>query len=80
MSILYDYLTLEGDTNWYVAPAAVVSTKYVDAVRTSNGSSSGLTGAEVVAAATATSVSNVSTESAPAKHAVVKKVSATPAK
>ncbi len=33
MAILYDYLTLVGDTNWYAAPAAVVSTKNVEAIR-----------------------------------------------
>lgn len=53
--ILYDYLTLEGDTSWYVAPVAVVSTKNVEPLRTSGaGPSVGLTGAEVVAAATST--------------------------
>ena len=33
MAILYDYLTLVGDTNWYAAPAAVVSTRNVEAIR-----------------------------------------------
>jgi hypothetical protein len=51
MSILYDYLTLVGDTNWYAAPAAVVSTKNVEAIRTSSGSSAPLTGPQVVSAA-----------------------------
>ena len=44
MAILYDYLTLVGDTNWYAAPAAVVSTKNVEAIRiNSSGGSSGST-------------------------------------
>jgi len=51
MTILYDYLTLVGDTNWYAAPAAVVSTKNVEAVRTSSGSSAQLTGPQVISAA-----------------------------
>jgi hypothetical protein len=51
MAILYDYLTLVGDTNWYAAPAAVVSTKNVEAIRTSSGSSAPLTGPQVVSAA-----------------------------
>jgi hypothetical protein len=51
---LYDYLTLVGETNWYAAPAAVISTKNVEAIRTSIGSTSGLTGPEVIAAAIGT--------------------------
>ena len=52
MAILYDYLTLEGDTNWYAAPAAVVSTKNVEAIRinSSGGSSAPLTGPQVISA------------------------------
>jgi hypothetical protein len=54
MAVLYDYLTLEGDTNWYAAPAAVVSTKNVDAIRINNGGSFGpLNGQQVIASATA---------------------------
>ena len=50
MAILYDYLTLVGDTNWYAAPAAVVSTKNVDAIRINNSGGSGgsLTGPQVI--------------------------------
>ncbi len=33
MPILYDYFTLAGDATWYVPPAAVVSTKNVEALR-----------------------------------------------
>jgi hypothetical protein len=52
MAILYDYLTLEGDTNWYAAPAAVVSTKNVEAIRinSSGGSGGPLTGPQVISA------------------------------
>jgi hypothetical protein len=49
MAVLYDYLTLEGDTNWYAAPAAVVSTKNVEAIRINNsGNSAPLTGQQVI--------------------------------
>ena len=49
MAILYDYLTLVGDTNWYAAPAAVVSTKNVDAIRiNSSGGGGALTGPQVI--------------------------------
>jgi len=52
MAILYDYLTLVGDTNWYAAPAAVVSTKNVEAIRiNSSGGSGPLTGAQVISSA-----------------------------
>jgi hypothetical protein len=34
-------MQLAGDTSWYVAPTAVVSTKYVEALRVSNGGSTG---------------------------------------
>ena len=58
MSILYDYLTLVGDTNWYAAPAAVVSTKNVEAIHTSSGSSAQLTGPQVILAAQTPPVSS----------------------
>jgi tetratricopeptide (TPR) repeat protein len=78
MHVLYDYLTLVGETNWYAAPASVVSTKYVEAVRTSGGSSTGLNGTEVVAAATSSDPASkvlVSTPDAPEKkRPVAKKV------
>ena len=48
MAILYDYLTLVGDTNWYAAPAAVVSTKNVEAIRINSGASAPLTGPQVI--------------------------------
>jgi hypothetical protein len=52
MAILYDYLTLVGDTNWYAAPAAVVSTRNVEAIRiSSSGSAAPLTGPQVISSA-----------------------------
>ena len=52
MAILYDYLTLEGETNWYAAPAAVVSTKNVEAIRiNSSGNDKPLTGPQVISSA-----------------------------
>jgi hypothetical protein len=52
MAILYDYLTLVGDTNWYAAPANVVSTKNVEAIRiNSSGNSAPLTGPQVISTA-----------------------------
>jgi len=51
MPILYDYLTLVGDTNWYAAPAAVVSTKNVEAIHINSASSAALTGPEVISSA-----------------------------
>ena len=52
MAILYDYLTLVGDTNWYAAPAAVVSTKNVEAIRINNSGTAGpLTGPQVISSA-----------------------------
>jgi hypothetical protein len=64
MAILYDYLTLVGDTNWYAAPAAVVSTKNVEAIRinTSNGGGP-LTGPQVISSVVGTS--NVTPEALP---------------
>jgi hypothetical protein len=64
MAILYDYLTLVGDTNWYAAPAAVVSTKNVDAIRiNSSGSGGALTGPQVISSVLGTS--NVTPEAQP---------------
>jgi len=88
MPILYDYLTLVGETNWYAAPAAVISTKNVEPIRTSgSGSQAALTGTEVIAAATGQV--NVATPAQPTEvqqkqpdklsaknHPPVKKVSA----
>jgi hypothetical protein len=54
MAILYDYLTLEGETNWYAAPAAVVSTKNVEAIHiNASGGSGPLTGPQVISSAIA---------------------------
>jgi len=41
MAIIYDYMQLAGDNSWYVAPTSVVSTKYVEALHTTSGGSSG---------------------------------------
>src|ERR1039458_9122796 len=52
MAILYDYLTLVGDTNWYAAPAEVVSTRNVEAIRISSaGTGAPLTGPQVISSA-----------------------------
>jgi len=55
MAILYDYLTLVGDTNWYAAPAAVVSTKNVDAIRINSTGGGALTGPQVISSAVGSS-------------------------
>jgi hypothetical protein len=52
MAILYDYLTLQGEPNWYAAPVDVVSTKNVEAIHiNSSGGSGPLTGAQVISSA-----------------------------
>ncbi len=72
MAILYDYLTLQGDTTWYMPPAAVVSTKNVDAIHTSGGGGSAqLTGPQVIS-----SVLDTTTAASPASATVA---AATPA-
>ena len=85
MPILYDYLTLVGETNWYAAPAAVISTKNVESIRTStSGPQTALTGQEVIAAATSTSAATPAAQPADFQqkqpgakgHSPVKKVSA----
>jgi hypothetical protein len=84
MEILYDYLTLEGDSTWYMPPAEVVSTRNVDAVRTSgSGGSTQLTAQQVISsvqdgpsvpsASAAPAAATASAEAGPA----VKKTSAT---
>jgi Peptidase family M48 len=82
MAILYDYLTLVGETDWYAAPAAVISTKNVEPIRTSgSGAGGALTGPEVIAAATGSTANPAS--AAPIQtaqpvtkaHPVAKKVS-----
>lgn len=87
MPILYDYLTLVGETNWYAAPAAVISTKNVEPIRIdSAGPAPAPNGLEVVAAATAGSgssgadaqskqVAQAAAKAHPAAHAAVKKTS-----
>ena len=52
MAILYDYLTLVGDTNWYAAPAEVVSTRNVEAIRINTAANGGpLNGPQVISSA-----------------------------
>src|SRR6185437_7675792 len=89
MAILYDYLTLQGDTTWYLPPAEVVSTKNVDSIRIANSGGGGtkqLTGPEVISAVLDTAAPAVNTQpvatAAPAPDgaaakAKVKKASAT---
>jgi hypothetical protein len=75
MAILYDYLTLVGDTNWYAAPAAVVSTKNVEAIRINNSGAAGpLTGPQVISSALG------STPTTAAPPVEVSQPAATPAK
>jgi hypothetical protein len=76
MAILYDYLTLVGDTNWYAAPAAVVSTKNVEAIRiNSSGAAGPLTGPQVISSA----LSSTPAATTP-QPAVVSQPTATPTK
>ncbi len=86
MPILYDYLTLVGETNWYAAPAAVISTKNVEPIRTStSGPQNALTGPEVIAIATGAAAPSTAAQPSEVKqpekavarlHPPVKKVSA----
>lgn len=86
MEILYDYLTLQGDTTWYMPPAEVVSTRNVDAVRTSgSGGNTQLTAQQVISSvldgptAPASAAPVVASSPAPASaspKAKVKKTSA----
>jgi hypothetical protein len=70
MAILYDYLTLVGDTNWYAAPAAVVSTRNVDAIRinSSGGGGGALTGPQVISSALGPSVASPEAQPAAASQ------------
>jgi hypothetical protein len=52
MYIIYDYFLLAGDKSWYVPPAGVVSTKNVDSLNVTQGSTPAASAAEVVARAT----------------------------
>jgi predicted Zn-dependent protease len=80
MYIIYDYFLLTGDKNWYMPPAAVVSTKNVDSLNVTQGGGAGpASAAEVVARATGSSDSGRATTTAePVKAAKppVKKTSA----
>lgn len=86
MPILYDYLNLVGESNWYVAPAEVISTKNVEPLRISaSGPQTALTGDEVISLATGAAASAPAAQPSPVqqkqpdktapKHAAVKKVS-----
>jgi GTP cyclohydrolase I len=82
MPILYDYLTLVGETNWYAAPAEVISTKNVEPIHTSaSGPSAPLTGQEVMAAAsgsthsTSDAAARQTAQNATKSHAALKKTS-----
>ncbi len=73
MAILYDYLTLVGETNWYAAPAAVISTKNVEPIRTSSGGSgASLSGTEVIAAAIGSPIAPAPATPAPVAQPVAK--------
>jgi uncharacterized membrane protein len=80
MYIIYDYFLLTGDKNWYMPPAAVVSTKNVDSLNVTQGGGAGpASAAEVVARATGSSDSGRAVTTAePVKAAKppVKKTSA----
>jgi predicted Zn-dependent protease len=52
MYIIYDYFLLTGDKSWYIPPAGVVSTKNVDSLNVTQGSTGPASAAEVVARAT----------------------------
>jgi hypothetical protein len=76
MAILYDYLTLVGDTNWYAAPAAVVSTRNVEAIRiNSSGNPGPLTGPQVIS-----SVLSPGTSASPQQPVEVSQPTPAPAK
>jgi len=83
MPILYDYLTLVGETNWYTPPAAVISTKNVEPLRTNtSGPQTALTGPEVIATALGTpatsaapQVAEVQQKQVPTAKSPLKKVS-----
>jgi Zn-dependent protease with chaperone function len=87
ISILYDYLTLSGDTNWYATPAIVISTRNAEALRVNTSASPvALTGPQVILAATGSTTTPGSTgvqtqtvsdtPATPAKKPAVRKVSA----
>jgi hypothetical protein len=77
MAVLYDYLTLEGDTNWYAAPAAVVSTKNVEAIRiNSSGGSAPLNGQQVISSVLTSAGSSPSAQPVVASQPVPTKTKA----
>ena len=73
MYIIYDYLLLSGDKTWYVPPAAVVSTKYVDSLFVTTVSSAPPTDAQdVVKRAVAVTGSERSTATESPEKAITK--------
>jgi hypothetical protein len=81
MEILYDYLTLEGDTTWYMPPAEVVSTRNVDAVRTSGSAENKqLTAQQVIASAQDGPTSSPAASAAPAAATASSSPAAAPGK
>jgi hypothetical protein len=80
MPILYDYLNLVGETNWYVAPAEVISTKNVEPIRMStSGPQTALTGDEVINLATGSGNTQQVAQPTPAQQAQPAKSSTKPA-
>jgi predicted Zn-dependent protease len=84
MYIIYDYFLLTGDKNWYIPPAGVVSTKNVDSLNVTQGSTTAASAQEVVARATGGSDSGRSVPASdpvrtPAKPPVKKTSTAAPA-
>ncbi len=82
MPILYDYFTLAGDSTWYVPPAAVVSTQYVNALKVNTtGDTSAFTPKQVADSAThggsAGATYNTSSPAPAANKPKTKPVSAT---
>jgi hypothetical protein len=66
MPILYDYLTLVGETNWYAAPVSIISTKNVEPIRAEAASAGvALSAPEILAIATATEPLAAVSESQP---------------
>ena len=80
MPILYDYLNLVGETNWYVAPAEVISTKNVEPIRMStSGPQTALTGDEVINLATGSGNTQQVAQPTPAQQTQPAKSSTKPA-
>jgi len=68
MPILYDYFTLAGDSTWYVPPAAVISTKNVEAIKVSTTQDTSAASARQVAASATGSDSSVAGAKGTAAH------------